>query len=94
MGRVDAFTVAGLDLWFNSSDHVPPHLHARKSGHWEIRIYILECTEGHLEFSMKWPPNGTGPSTKERKALLAGVLSHRAALLEEWERKVVVKEDI
>ncbi len=32
MGRVDAFAIGGLDLWFNSHDHGPPHFHARRPG--------------------------------------------------------------
>ena len=31
MGRVDAVSIAGLELWFNSSDHLPPHFHDRKT---------------------------------------------------------------
>ena len=40
MGKVDAVVLEGLDLWFNSSDR-PPHLHARRRGEWEIRVYFL-----------------------------------------------------
>lgn len=94
LGKVVAFIVAGLDLWFNSSDHLPPHFHARKPGSWEIRVFFLECTPGNLVFTVKWPPNSIGPSRKERDALIRGAIDHRPALLVEWENKVVVKEDI
>jgi hypothetical protein len=36
--RLDAFSVAGLELFFNSLDHLPPHFHARRPGEWEIRV--------------------------------------------------------
>ena len=36
MGRVDAFAVPGVELWFNSSDHLPPHFHASQVGEWEV----------------------------------------------------------
>ena len=94
LGKVTAFIVAGLDLWFNSSDHLPPHFHARKPGAWEIRIFFLECTPGNLVVTVKWPPNVDGPSRKERDALIRGAIDHRPELLVEWENKVVVKEDI
>ena len=94
MGKVEAFVVAGLELWFNSSDHLPPHFHARKPGAWEARIYFLACVERHLEVEMKWPKTGITPSRRERDALLRGALGHRVVLLREWERKVVVGKEI
>lgn len=93
MGRVESFKIAGLDLWFNSSDHLPPHFHARKAGHWEIRVHFLECTAGNLVFTMKWPRRTSGPDRRERQELLDAALAHRAELLREWEAKVIVKED-
>ena len=54
MGRVDAFAIGGLDLWFNSHDHGPPHFHVRRPGEWEIRVYFLDCTEEVLVFDQKW----------------------------------------
>ena len=92
MGRVSTIFVPGLDLWFNSSDHLPPHFHARKSGKWEARVVIMECFGGHLEYTMKWPRRGDLPA-RDRRALLAQTLAQREALLEEWERKVVVREE-
>lgn len=85
MGKVEAFTIAGLDLWFNSIDHRPPHFHARCPGRWEIRVYILECTETQLSYEVKW---GANPIRRHREQLLERVVGHRVALLEEWERKV------
>ena len=86
MGRVDAFTLDGLDLWFNSSDHLPPHIHVKRSGEWEIRVFFLLCTDGRLEFNRKWgrkdPPAATQATIRE------AVVKHRAALLGEWEQRV------
>lgn len=93
MGRVEAVAIPGMDLWFNSSDHLPPHFHARKPGRWEVRVYILECTEAHFAFSLKWPGRGDGPQRRERRLLLGATLGQRSELLEEWERKVVFEEE-
>lgn len=86
MGKVEAFTLEGLNLWINSSDHVPPHFHAGRRGQWEIRVFFLECTEGNLVYERKW--GRRGPSATDRTAILQAVLEHRVDLLEEWERKV------
>jgi hypothetical protein len=94
LGRVTAITIAGLDLWFNSSDHLPPHFHARKPGKWEIRVFILECVEGRLAYTVKWPRHGARLSGRDRRKLLAETLAHRAELLAEWEQKVVPLEDL
>ena len=93
MGKVQSFKLEGLDLFFNSNDHRPPHFHARKSGAWEIRIYILLCSkENGLVFTSKYPPNPE-ISSKEKKQILRLVLENREQLLDEWEKKVCIKED-
>ena len=48
MGQVDAFEIQGLKLWFNSSDHTPPHLHVSRRGKWEVRVMILDAPKTHL----------------------------------------------
>lgn len=85
LGKVDAFTLAGMDAWFNSSDHIPPHIHVKRRGEWEVRVFFLECAGGHLAFNIKW---GSGPSANQRSEILDAVIQHRAALLSEWEAKV------
>lgn len=92
MAKVSAMAIPGLDLWFNTSDHLPPHFHARKPGTWEVRVYPVECSVGRLVFSMKWPRRGAGPSRRERRVILQATLEHRVKLLEEWETKVAKKE--
>ena len=88
MGKLDYFQLAGVDLWFNSSDHEPPHFHARKPDKWEIRVFFGACKRRKLAFNVKFPPSGLGPSGKERRELLSLVLRHRDALYIEWEAKV------
>jgi hypothetical protein len=85
LGKVEAFSIPGLDLWFNSIDHRPPHFHARRPGIWEMRVYILESTEIQLSYELKW---GSYPRRRYRDTLLEMVLQHRVTLLEEWEQKV------
>ncbi len=86
MGQVDCFTLEGLQMTFNSSDHLPAHFHVRRPGTWEIRVYFLLCSEGELRYEIKW---GTEPPRRDKREILDGVLKHRAALLTEWETKVL-----
>lgn len=89
MGKLDCFRLAGIDLWFHSSDHEPPHFHARKPDKWEIRVFFGVCTERELVFTFS--RSGGGPSGKERRDILNRVLQHRDALYVEWETKVMIR---
>lgn len=82
MGRLTLFSVDGLDLRFYSSDHEPPHFHARKPGSWEVRIFLLEST-----YSVRWQRTRR-ISRKENGTLLNLAEKHRADLLREWEANV------
>jgi hypothetical protein len=86
VGKVDAVVLEGLDLWFNSSDHLPPHLHARRRGEWEIRVYFLLCTDDELVFDCKWTKKN--PSAKVLARIRKAVVECRVELLSEWEQKV------
>jgi hypothetical protein len=88
LGKVESFNLDGLDLFFNSHDHWPPHFHVRKPGQWEIRVFFLLCNqENGLNFQVKWPANAK-ISSKEKKQILDHVLANRSKLLSEWEAKV------
>ena len=86
MGKVDSFEVSGIELFFIPGDHWPPHFHARRPDEWEIRVLFMTCTEKTLDFQLKWPRNGEGPSGSDQREIRALALAHRAALLEQWER--------
>ena len=88
MGKVDCIVIQGLDLWFNSSDHLPPHFHVGKVGEYELRIYFLLCTDQHLEYDRKW---GKEPTRKSLETLRDLAIQNRVALLDEWERKVCLQ---
>jgi hypothetical protein len=88
VGRVEAFSIAGLDLWFNSSDHLPPHFHARRAGEWEVRVFFLLCTDTHLETSVKWRHRKRSIGRKHLETLREAAVQFREQLLEEWEVKV------
>ena len=91
MPRVDAFTVQGLELWFNSDDHLPRHFHAEKAGHWEVRVFFLRVPAEMFE--VVWPKFGSaGPGKRELRSLGDLAEAHRVALLDEWRRKVMVKD--
>lgn len=88
MGKVKCFKIDGLELLFYSNDHLPEHIHIRKSGKWEIRVYFLLCSEKRgLDFTVKWSDD-VGISSKEKKQILKLVLENRTKLLEEWNNRV------
>lgn len=89
MGRVSYIALAGLELWFNSDDHLPRHFHAEKSGEWEVRVYFLR--ERADMFETKWSKRPGRPSQADLRELATLVEGSRAALLAEWELKVNVK---
>ncbi len=81
--------VPGLDLWFNSDDHLPPHFHAERSGEWEVRVHFLR--ERDEMFEVKWTTRKGRPGKGDLRALARLAESHRAELLQEWQEKVNVK---
>jgi len=93
LGKVECFKIEGLDLLFHSNDHLPSHFHAEKSGEWDIRVYILLCSkENGLVFTPRYPLKPE-ISSREKKQILKLVLENRSKLLEEWEKKVCIKEN-
>lgn len=84
VGRVDAFKLIGIEVWFNSDDHLPPHFHAETDSG-EVRVYFMREPP---ELSMKW---GDMPKSKDKKAIINAASAHRFELLKEWESKVNVK---
>ena len=89
MGKVTSFALAGLELWFNSNDHLPPHFHAEKSGEWEVRVHFLRDRTDMFE--TKWTKRPGRPSQADLRQFGGLVEGSRAALLADWERKVNVK---
>lgn len=87
MGRVESIAVDGLILFFHSADHRPPHFHARKPGHWEIRVFIEDTTEETLSFDIKWPRKAVF-SANVLRALGCLVAGNKTALIQEWTDKV------
>jgi len=94
LGKVESFTVSGLHLWFNSSDHHPPHFHVKRKGAWEIRVFILTTNEKDLDFNVKLQYGKKKPTSSEKKKLAQLVSQNRENLLEEWKNKVDVKENM
>lgn len=93
MVKVTVIAFDGFDLWYNSSDHMPPHFHVSKAGHWEIRVRILSTTRDVLDWEYKWQKKQPGPSAKDLKAFRRAVCASRDKLLAEWQQKVVLTEE-
>ncbi len=92
MVKVKNFWVQGLEAFFRSSDHHPPHFHVKKRGAWEIRVYILTSTE-KLHYSAKFPKNRKSVlNSREEKAILDFVAKNREQLCGDWETKVCFRE--
>ena len=87
MGQVECISVPGLRLWFNSLDHGPPHFHALRPGEWEIRVFFRTSTDECLCYELKWRKR-RAPTAGQLDQLRVLVARNRAALYEEWERKV------
>lgn len=84
MAVIKAFSIAGMKLWFYSSDHEPPHFHAKRNGEWEVRVKFLENDEEMLE--LVWRKTAKASvSAQDKKLLQEMVNEHRLALLREWE---------
>lgn len=90
VGRVEAFAIEGLTLWFWSHDHGPPHFHIKRLGEWELRVYFLETTAEALAYEMKW---GARPNTRLLNRIAREVADHMEVLLAEWELKTCGKTD-
>ncbi|MEM9275251.1 MAG: DUF4160 domain-containing protein [Cyanobacteria bacterium P01_F01_bin.143] len=93
MGKVGGFNLDGLEAFFRSSDHRPPHFHIKKAGEWEIRVYIVTTTKSNLDYSFKFPKNNSKSiNSKEQKKIINFVINNRGSLLLDWETQVCVKE--
>ena len=85
MGKVEAFEIDGMDCWFWSQDHGPPHSGAKRKGQWCCKVFFLLPRQRMLV-------RARGPrgriAAHDRRALCDMAERHRAELLGEWERKV------
>src|SRR5688572_13183179 len=93
VAKVEAFQVAGLELFFPSDDHPPPHFHVRKPGAWEIKLKINHQHRNEdLRYHPVRPKNPKSrrnrPTAHEAREIRAGVLGNRRALLREYRTKV------
>ncbi|MCY3019856.1 MAG: DUF4160 domain-containing protein [Planctomycetota bacterium] len=89
MGKVEAFHLAGIECWFYSDDHRPPHFHAKKAGEWQVKVSFLMPEEEMIE--CEWRRKSI--SGKHQRALMQMATVNRAALLRQWEQKVRVNDD-
>jgi hypothetical protein len=85
MSKVSSFTIAGIDCWFNSQDHRPPHFHARRKGQWHVRVFFLMPKSGMIEPVTR---HLARMAKADRNALREMGAAHREELLGEWEEKV------
>ena len=53
MAKLECFAIPGIELWFFSQDHSPPHFHAKRKGQWEVQVYFLQGSTGEM-FKVKW----------------------------------------
>lgn len=91
MAKLECFTIAGVELWFYSHDHLPPHFHARRKGQWEVRVYFLESATDKMFSVIR--QTGKGVPRADCKLIETKVAEHRARILREWEIKVQPDEN-
>ena len=78
MATVTAFQIPGLQIWFWSNDHEPPHFHVKRRGEWEVKVFFMLAHDEMIERL------GSGrPPAKELKYLAE---THRLELLEQWQQ--------
>jgi hypothetical protein len=86
MAKLECFAIEGIEMWFFSNDHSPPHFHAKRRGRWEVRVNFLESATSKM-FTLVWLRVREVPRA-DTKLLEGMVNAHRIELLEEWEMKV------
>ncbi|MHB8522408.1 MAG: DUF4160 domain-containing protein [Limisphaerales bacterium] len=86
MPKLKCFSIDGVELWFWSIDHHPPHFHAKRRGEWEVKVNFLR---GHDEMiELIWATKKAHLSKADREIFWELVEKHRLELLKEWEEKV------
>jgi hypothetical protein len=53
MAKLECLAIPGIELWFVSQDHLPPHFHAKRKGQWEVRVFFLEGSTSKM-FQVVW----------------------------------------
>jgi hypothetical protein len=79
MGRISCFGLEGIQCWFNSQEHKPPHFHAKRRGEWEVRVHFLKSRTEMVE--VKWQNERI--SRQDRKNLCDKAKTYRPELLKE-----------
>jgi len=91
MGKVDSFgnamVQAGVECWFWSADHWPPHFTIRRPGEWQYKVEFL--LEGDAMLKLEWADGKKRIGGKRKRELFKLVQQHREALLAEFDAKVV-----
>ncbi len=81
MPKVKCFSIPGIECFFYSNDHRPPHFHAKRLGKWEYKVNFAEGT-----MRKKWEEEKM--SSQDRNVILKMAKLHQGTLLEEWEKVV------
>lgn len=89
MPKVACFAVAGVRLWFNSNDHMPPHFHAEKVREWQVRVYLIDGARQMIEVMYSTRTNR--PSKSDLKEIVDKTRAHRDELYQQWQAAVDVK---
>lgn len=110
MGKIDCLSWAsfqsiaklkslkGLEFWFWSHDHIPPHFNVRRIGHWEIKVNIDLTTADKLSWQYTYPKKRGkrfhGFTGQQERQLNEFIKTNRDRILLEWEQKVCVSENL
>jgi len=83
MARVRCFEIAGVQCYWISGDHDPPHFHARRPGEWHYVVNFLQPRGRMLR--VKREVKRIAGSV--RRALCTRAEANLDALLDEWQRR-------
>jgi Domain of unknown function (DUF4160) len=86
MAKLKCISISGIQLWFYSHDHEPPHFHAKRRGEWEYKVNFLQAVDEMLV--LVWSEKKMQMSKADRERLQELVEENRFEILREWEQKV------
>jgi hypothetical protein len=67
---------------------LPPHFHAEKPGHWQVKVHFMRACSAMCEVVYA---SARPPTRAALKKLTEPAEAHQWELLQEWEMKVNVK---
>ncbi|MFI5308008.1 MAG: hypothetical protein ACHQ53_11675 [Polyangiales bacterium] len=88
MPKAACFEVAGVDLRFDPSDHLPPHFHAERAREWAVRVFFLSDPKKMIQ--VEYSNRKNRPHVSDLKEIVKQAAAHRIELYMQWQAVVNV----